>query len=257
MLPRTLLAGACALNAAAALVPPSQDPWYTQPANISAYAPGELIRARQVAPELETYVPLGTSMDVEMMHQYLYRTTDSVGAPVAAAATLIVPRDADPTKLLAYETFYDANNPDCSPSYTLRHGSATAGGGLLPHMTQPMDLAFVRPYTPTPHHAHANHRPHIYSWRQPSNKAGGSSRPTTKASTRSSPPASSPATRLSTPSVSRSPKPPDWASRRPRATPCGDTQAARWRRNGRRSCSPPTRRSCASRAPPSADSSPT
>ncbi|GES59605.1 LIP-domain-containing protein [Aspergillus terreus] len=144
MRPRTLfVAGACALNAAAALVPPSQDPWYRQPANISAYAPGELIRARQVAPELETYVPLGTSMDVEMMHQYLYRTTDSVGAPVAAAATLIVPRNADPTKLLAYETFYDANNPDCSPSYTLRHGSATAGGGLLPHMTQPMDLAFL------------------------------------------------------------------------------------------------------------------
>lgn len=129
------------LDTAAALIPPTQDPWYDQPANISAYTPGQLIRSREVAPEMEPYVPLLMSIDVESMHQYLYRTTDSIGEPVAAAATLIVPHNADPTKLLAYETFYDANNPDCSPSYTLRSGSSTTG--VIPKMTQPLDLAFV------------------------------------------------------------------------------------------------------------------
>ncbi|KAL4891123.1 putative lipase 2 precursor [Aspergillus ambiguus] len=129
------------LNPVAALIPPSQDSWYDQPANISDYAPGDMIRSRQVASELETYVPLGNAIDVKSVYQYLYRTTDSVGDPIAAAATLIVPHNSDPSKLLAYETFYDANNPDCSPSYTLRHGSSTTG--LIPNMTQPMDLAFL------------------------------------------------------------------------------------------------------------------
>ncbi|KAF9890157.1 hypothetical protein FE257_006318 [Aspergillus nanangensis] len=128
---------------AAALTPPSQDSWYDQPANISAYQPGQLIRARQVANQLEPYVALGMPIEVEVVHQYLYRTTDSLGKPVAAAATLIVPHNSDPSKLLAYETFYDANNPDCSPSYTLRHGSSTASHSLLPQMTQPLDLAFL------------------------------------------------------------------------------------------------------------------
>lgn len=145
MMIRLLRAGlwtACLTLITSALVPPSQDPWYRQPQNISAYAPGETIRARQVANELEPYTPVGMPISVELVHQYLYRTTDSVGKPIAAVATLIVPHNADPSKLLVYETFYDANNPDCSPSYTLRHGSSR-DGQLAPNMTQPMDLAFV------------------------------------------------------------------------------------------------------------------
>lgn len=146
MIARLLYAGlwaACLTSTTLALVPPSQDPWYQQPENISAYAPGEMIRTRQVANELEPYVPVGMPISVELVHQYLYRTTDSVGKPVAAAATLIVPHNSDPSKLLAYETFYDANNPDCSPSYTLRRGSSYGNGDLLPHETQPLDLLFV------------------------------------------------------------------------------------------------------------------
>ncbi|KAH8433271.1 uncharacterized protein LDX57_010906 [Aspergillus melleus] len=146
MIARLLRAGlwaVCLTSMTTALVPPSQDPWYQQPKNISAYAPGDTIRARQVANELEPYTPVGMPISVESVHQYLYRTTDSVGKPIAAAATLIVPHNSDPSKLLAYETFYDANNPDCSPSYTLRHGSSHGNGDLMPNMTQPMDLAFL------------------------------------------------------------------------------------------------------------------
>ncbi|PYH91835.1 LIP-domain-containing protein [Aspergillus ellipticus CBS 707.79] len=133
------------LQLATALTPPSADPFYLEPANITAYAPGEAIRTRQVPPYLQPYVAAGPPISVRGVHQYLYRTTDTHGNAIAAAATLLIPHNADPTKLLAYETFYDANSEDCSPSYTLRYGSQlnTDGRDILPNMTQPMDLAFL------------------------------------------------------------------------------------------------------------------
>ncbi|KAB2571625.1 Lipase A [Lasiodiplodia theobromae] len=130
---------------AAAPQPPSQDPWYEQPANISDYVPGAIIRSRQVANQLEPFLPLPVSVSVESVHQYLFRTTDSLGNAVAAASTLIKPYNANPEKLLSYQTAYDSSNPDCSPSYTLQSGSAPGGlGGIVDqNSTLSIDTPFI------------------------------------------------------------------------------------------------------------------
>lgn len=123
-----VLAVSCIQIAFARLTPPSEDPFYEQPSNIGTYAPGELIRSREISNRVATWILLPRSMNVKSAYQYLYRTTNSVGDPVAAAATLLIPHNDDPSKLLAYQTAYDSANNDCSPSYTLRYGSAPGGG---------------------------------------------------------------------------------------------------------------------------------
>ncbi|KAL1617911.1 hypothetical protein SLS56_010751 [Neofusicoccum ribis] len=121
-----------ALGMGQGLVPPSQDPFYQQPDNISSYEPGAVIRSRQVSNSLEPFIPLPANVSIQSVHQYLYRTTDSLGDAVAAATTILVPYNADPSKLLSYQIAYDSANPDCSPSYTLRNGTAEGGlGGIV------------------------------------------------------------------------------------------------------------------------------
>ncbi|KAF3391552.1 Lipase A [Penicillium rolfsii] len=117
---------------AASITPPSQDPWYTQPSNISDYAAGEMIRSRSVSPQLESFLSLPVNVSVKAVYQYLFRTTDSLGDAVASAVTLIEPYNSDPSKLVGYQAFYDSANVDCSPSYTLQAdneslGSSTSG----------------------------------------------------------------------------------------------------------------------------------
>lgn len=96
---------------------PSQDSWYNQPSNISKYELGEIIRSCYVGNRVS---PGHGSPDltVKAIYQYLYRTTDSLGNPVGAAATIIISQNASPNKLLVYQLAYDTANPDCEPSYT-------------------------------------------------------------------------------------------------------------------------------------------
>ena len=101
-----------------------------------------MIRSRQISNELATYVPGSPPITVDSVYQYLYRTTDSMGHAVASASMLIVPYNADPSKLLAYETIYDSSNPDCSPSYTLRYGSPSSDVRVF-NMTLPEDVILV------------------------------------------------------------------------------------------------------------------
>lgn len=103
---------------------PSEDPFYTQPANISAYAPGQVIATRDVPPTLGGYTGL-TREPLQRFLQVLYRTTDSLHNPVAAVTSILIPHNADPTKLLAYQTAYDSANNNCSPSYGLQTGANT------------------------------------------------------------------------------------------------------------------------------------
>ncbi|KAF5858562.1 hypothetical protein ETB97_004246 [Aspergillus alliaceus] len=130
---------------AAKPLPPTQDPWYDQPADIDTYAPGETIRSREISNQLQPFLPLPVDVSVEAVHQFLFRTTDSLGNPVAAVNTLIKPRNADPSKLLAYALYYDSSNPSCEPSYTLQPGSDPAGlpGIVSANSTLSTDTAFL------------------------------------------------------------------------------------------------------------------
>ncbi|PGH09530.1 hypothetical protein GX51_00636 [Blastomyces parvus] len=140
-----LFAGLVVSGCVAKILPPRQDSWYAEPENIKEYKHGELIRSRQVESRLKPLLPLGGEISVDSVYQYLFRTTDSLGNAVAAATTLIVPHNSNPSQLLVFQAAYDAANEDCSPSYTLRPGSASGGllGFLMPNSTVSTDVVFL------------------------------------------------------------------------------------------------------------------
>jgi len=114
------------------VVPPGQDPFYTPPPNMAAYAPGAVLRSRQVA------VVGAVQPQARAAYQLMYRTTDAIGGPAAAVATVLIPTSPapGPRKLVSYQTFYDSLTLNCAPSYTMRGGN---NGGS----TQPQESAFI------------------------------------------------------------------------------------------------------------------
>jgi Secretory lipase len=104
---------------AAALTPPSQDPFYAAPASIASYKPGAVIRSREVT-------PLGLTESASVTaYQLLYRTTSATGQPIATVTTLLLP--AVPAlgarKLVSYQTAEDSLTTNCAPSYTIQGGN--------------------------------------------------------------------------------------------------------------------------------------
>lgn len=140
-----LVAAVCSLlhPTLASITPPSQDPWYDQPNNVSSYTEGQVIRSRSVSPELVSLLSLPVKVSVKSVYQYLFRTTDSIGDAVASAVTLIEPFNSDPSKLLGYQAFYDSANVDCSPSYTLRADYENLGLSVS-GLNVSEDIPFVR-----------------------------------------------------------------------------------------------------------------
>lgn len=109
---------------AAAVVVPNKDPFYSAPANLSAYKPGDIIRQRATPAGLAVFgsfpVPINSST------QLLYRTADANGNPQATVTTVIVPKNADLSKLLSYQIEYDSAWNGCNPSIVLQKGANAA-----------------------------------------------------------------------------------------------------------------------------------
>ena len=127
----TLLIPALALTLAAALPAaataadpptPDTDPFYNAPASLSSYAPGAIIRSRQVQTSLG---PLPLSALGASSYQLLYRTNDAAGQPVANATTVIVPATPAPPggrELVSLQDAEDSLTTNCAPSYQLQVG---------------------------------------------------------------------------------------------------------------------------------------
>lgn len=115
---------------------PSSDPFYAPPAGYESAAPGAILRSRPVPNPLAlgTVVPI----NIQGAYQLLFRSTDSLGNPQAAVTTVIVPHNADPTKLLSYQIAEDAAWINCAPSYVLQKSSTFANGG-----TSPIELLLI------------------------------------------------------------------------------------------------------------------
>jgi Secretory lipase len=116
-----LTLGACSATARAATPAlPSSDPFYTYSAAtpLAQIAPGTVLKERAVD------LVIGGDPSVFSAEQVLYRTTGELGEPTATVATIIKPIvSAGPTKLISYQTFYDALGSECDPSYTLQGGN--------------------------------------------------------------------------------------------------------------------------------------
>ncbi len=96
---------------------PASDPFYAYHHPLASIAPGTILKTR-------TIVLAGASAgDPTHATQVLYRTTGELGQPTVTVATIIRPLSAGPTKILSYQTAYDALGDQCDPSYTLRQGS--------------------------------------------------------------------------------------------------------------------------------------
>lgn len=132
---RTTVAAACALAVAASAAgtaPPSPDTaaarrqlptipaldhFYDAPSNLSAYAPGDVISRRHVAP------PAVQGPQVASAEQVLYRTTNTQNEPSYSVATLFTPkRPASEPAVVSVQLYEDSANSECAPSYALMAG---------------------------------------------------------------------------------------------------------------------------------------
>jgi len=113
------LAGAAPSSGPGSVVP-AQDPFYTAPANIASYSPGQIVASRPVS--LSLSVPVNA-------WQISYRSEDSHGNPEMAVTTLVVPQapwtGTGSRPAVSYEVAEDATGTQCAPSYLM----ASSGGG--------------------------------------------------------------------------------------------------------------------------------
>ncbi|KAL7891983.1 secretory lipase domain-containing protein [Trichoderma sp. SZMC 28014] len=97
---------------------PSDDPFYAVPPNIDLFSPGDILNFRKPPSEISSYgwVPA----HLKQSCQILYRTTNSLQQPTATVLTVLIPPDADYTKVLSLQMAEDSTTMDCSPSYTMQ-----------------------------------------------------------------------------------------------------------------------------------------
>jgi len=102
---------------AATPVLPSQDPFYgySGATPLPQIAPGTVLKERGVSLSIE-----GLSIPISA-EQLLYRTTGELGQPTVTVTTIIRPLlSLTGTRIVAYQTAYDALGSECDPSYTLQ-----------------------------------------------------------------------------------------------------------------------------------------
>ncbi|HTU95937.1 MAG TPA: lipase family protein [Solirubrobacteraceae bacterium] len=101
---------------------PSADPFYSyNAAQLNGVAPGTILRERTIS-----NADLGTSTPISAT-QVLYRTSNEAGQPAATVTTIISPSSGTSptaTKIVSYQTAYDALGSVCDPSYTLQGGNS-------------------------------------------------------------------------------------------------------------------------------------
>ncbi|RDW81510.1 putative secretory lipase [Aspergillus mulundensis] len=112
---------------------PGEDPFYTPPAGWESTAPGAILRTRTPPSAIAAFGLAEVNLDAS--YQILYRTTDSFGDPIATVTTVLIPHNADYTKVLSYQVAQDAADPNCSPSFALQQYS-DAGEALALIMPQ-------------------------------------------------------------------------------------------------------------------------
>lgn len=103
---------------------PNDDPFYAVPtgADFDNAKPGDILRSRK------TPYPISAvgikPIDLEASYQFLYKSADSNGVATATVLTVMIPHNADYTKVLSYQVAEDAAYINCAPSYALQLASS-------------------------------------------------------------------------------------------------------------------------------------
>jgi hypothetical protein len=113
--------------AAAAPVPPSQDPFYRYDGAtpLAQVAPGTVLKTRTTSMHV-----VGVPLPIKAV-QLLYRSTGQRGQATASVTSVLRPplRLGAP-KLVSYQSFYDSLNPDDEPSAAIAGGGLSTGGAI-------------------------------------------------------------------------------------------------------------------------------
>jgi hypothetical protein len=125
------------LSSRGAVLPPSDDLFYIPPSGYENEEPGAILRSRTIE---GIAFSGGQAFSTKGTFQLLYRSTDSTGNANTAVTTLIVPNNANTTRLLSYQTAEDSSWINCAPSYTLQAGSPPNFGG---GDTSSLELLFI------------------------------------------------------------------------------------------------------------------
>jgi hypothetical protein len=110
-----------------AVTPPSEDPFYQAPPGYEDAAPGEILAYRKAPAKLAAFQSI--PLNLKEVWQVSYRSTDALGQPQASVSTIIIPHNADYSKVISYQIAEDAAFINCAPSYVLQTGSNTTFAG--------------------------------------------------------------------------------------------------------------------------------
>ncbi|KAF4958827.1 hypothetical protein FGADI_2171 [Fusarium gaditjirri] len=110
-----------------AVTPPSEDPFYKALDGYENASPGDILAYRKAPGKLAAFQAI--PLNVKDVWQVSYRSTDVFGNPQASVSTIIIPYNADPSKVISYQIAEDAAYINCSPSYVLQQGTNTSYAG--------------------------------------------------------------------------------------------------------------------------------
>ncbi|PIG81400.1 lipase 2 precursor [Aspergillus arachidicola] len=116
----TCLAYPGSLANRATVTPPSADPFYEPPSGYENTQPGTILRHREVPSPIALIDPI--KIKLAAAYQILYRSTDNWANATATVTTVLVPENANISRLLSYQIPEDSSSVDCAPSYILQTG---------------------------------------------------------------------------------------------------------------------------------------
>ena len=108
----------CAPTSSGQPLLPEDDSFYTYPDNLEDYALGEVIKLRRTPHPIRSVL---FEFNVKNSWQILTRSSDTFGNATGVVSTIMEPYNADPKKLVSYQTPQDSTTQRCAPSYTFQH----------------------------------------------------------------------------------------------------------------------------------------
>jgi pimeloyl-ACP methyl ester carboxylesterase len=102
-----------AIKSDAAPVPPNKDPFYKPPRDFALKRNGDILKHRTVPSTLKY-------LKYKEAHQIMYRSEDSQGEPTYGVTTVIIPENADRSKIVSYQYYEDSAYSACAPSYAFQ-----------------------------------------------------------------------------------------------------------------------------------------
>lgn len=118
---------------------PTDDSFYTPPPGYEDARPGTILRHRETPSPIAAFGLL--PINISAAYHILYRSSDSFGNATATVATVLIPHNADLTKIVSYQVAEDAASPNCAPSYVLQCGSDR--GGLMGSLITQAELLLM------------------------------------------------------------------------------------------------------------------